>query len=110
MTDADRGLKGYVTLEDVVALKKQKKKDLTPILIDDVYTTGPETAVYDLLGTAMSTRLPIAVIDDEGRLRGIVERAAVIAEVNKNVDEEQTPTVLSEVNDEGDTANQSKEN
>ncbi len=110
VTDADRGLKGYVTLEDVVALKKQKKKDLTPILIDDVYTTGPETAVYDLLGTAMSTRLPIAVIDDEGRLRGIVERAAVIAEVNKNVDEEQTPTVLSEVNDEGDTANQSKEN
>lgn len=97
VTDADRSLKGYVTLDDVVQLKKQKKKDLTEILIDEVYTTNPGVAVCDLLGTAMSTRIPIAVIDDDNRFRGVVDRTSVIAEVTKNIDDELSPTILSEV-------------
>lgn len=97
VTDADRSLKGYITLDDVVQLRKQKKKDLTEILIDDVYTTNPGVAVCDLLGTAMSTRIPIAVIDEDNHFCGVVDRTAVIAEVNKNIDVELSPTILSEV-------------
>lgn len=104
ITDSDRCLKGYVTLEDVVALKKKMQKDLSSILVDNVYTTSPETAIYDLLGTAMSTNLPIAVINEENKLLGVVDRTAVIAEVNKNVNKDQMPTVLSEIIEETEEA------
>lgn len=107
--DSNRRLQGIVTIDDVVELKKKKRKDLSSIILDDVYTTSDNTAVSDLLGTAIITRVPIAVIDDEGRLKGVVDRAAIITEVNKNVDEELTPTVLSEVNEEFSYADELKE-
>lgn len=96
--DQNRTLLGRVTIDDAVELRKKKQKDLSSIVVDDVYTAWESTAVSDLLGTAMSTRIPIAVIDENRRFYGVVDRAAIITEVNKNVDEELTPTVLSEVN------------
>ncbi|AHC16767.1 quaternary amine ABC transporter ATP-binding protein [Salinispira pacifica] len=97
VVDSERVLQGIVSVEDAVELKKQKKKDLTEILTHNVYTAGPETAVSDLLATALESRFPIAVIGDDNKFHGIVDRAAIIAEVTNDDEEAETPTVLSEV-------------
>lgn len=101
VVDGDRVLQGILSIDDAVNLKKEKKRDLSEIVKNDVYTTLPETAVSDLLATALETRYPIAVIDAEGVFHGIVDRSAIIREVNEGVEDEAvTPTVLSEVQDE----------
>ena len=97
VTDGDRKLKGIVTIDDAAKLAKQNSKDLTPIISDRVFTTSADTAISDLLGTAMTTQYPIAVIDEENVFHGVVDRGAILAEVNVGSDDGATPTRLSEV-------------
>lgn len=83
VTDQERRLKGIVTIDDAVALRKKGEKDLQKIINDDVYTTTPLTPIAELLTTAIKSRYPIAMIDENGRFHGAVSRAAIISEVNK---------------------------
>ncbi len=83
VTDSERRLKGIVTVDAAIELQKKGEKDLAPAIIDDVYTTSPTTPISDLLTTAIKTRYPIALIDEEGRFHGAVSRAAIITEVAK---------------------------
>jgi glycine betaine/proline transport system ATP-binding protein len=96
VVDSERHLRGIVRIDDTVKLQKQGKKDLHPILKEDVYTTYQSTAISDLLSTAFSTQYPLAVIDENNVLLGIVDRASIIAEVGGEEDEEATPVILSE--------------
>lgn len=100
VTDSDRHLKGLVTIDEALQLQKRKEKDLSSIIVDDVYTTSPSTPISDLLTTAIKTRYPIAIIDEDGVFQGAVSRAAIIAEVGKGNDESAAPIPLSEMNDE----------
>jgi glycine betaine/proline transport system ATP-binding protein len=72
-------------------------QDIGSVIIDNVYTTTPNTQVSDLLTTAMQTRYPIAIIDEDGTFLGAVSRAAIIAEVGKGTDDANTPSPLNEV-------------
>ncbi len=108
VTDSDRKLQGIVTIDDAAKLAKKNEKDLTPIISDRVFTTSADTAISDLLGTAMTAKYPIAVIDDDNVFHGVVDRGAILAEVNVGVDEDATPTRLSEVNQQQSEEEQSK--
>ncbi len=99
VTDHERQLKGIVTIDDVSKLRKEGKKDIGSVIKDDVYTTTMTTPISDLLSTAIATKYPIAILDDEGRFQGAVSRAAIIAEVSKDRDDEAAPVVLSELQD-----------
>jgi glycine betaine/proline transport system ATP-binding protein len=96
VVDSQRRLRGMVRIDDTVKLQKQGKKDLHPVLIENIYTTYANTAISDLLTAAMSSPYPLAVIDEENRLLGIVDRATIIAEVGGEEDEESSPVILSE--------------
>jgi glycine betaine/proline transport system ATP-binding protein len=99
VTDSDRRLKGVVTIDAASELRKKGEKDLGPAIIEDVYTTSPETSVSELLTTAIKTSYPIAMIDEAGRFHGAVSRAAIIAEMNKGYEgnEFEAPMTLSEL-------------
>ncbi|MFA7565391.1 MAG: glycine betaine/L-proline ABC transporter ATP-binding protein [Alkalispirochaeta sp.] len=97
VTDQQRRLKGIVRIDDLVELKKKGMQDIGSVIIDNVYTTTPNTQVSDLLTTAMQTRYPIAIIDEDGTFLGAVSRAAIIAEVGKGTDDANTPSPLNEV-------------
>lgn len=103
VTDHERHLKGIVTLDDAIALQKKGEKDVGPVIINDVYTTSPATPISDLLTTAIKTRYPIALIDDEGRFHGAVSRAAIITEVSKGYEgaEVEVPQTLGELQENG---------
>ncbi len=101
VTDSDRRLKGIVTIDDALELQKRKERDISTIIVDDVYTTTPSTPISDLLTTAIKTRYPIAIIDEDGVFQGAVSRAAIIAEVGKGNDDTAAPVPLSEIGDSG---------
>src|SRR6056297_2243405 len=107
VTDAERHLKGIVTIDAAVDLQKRGEQDLGPVIIDDVYTTSPTTPISDLLTTAIKTKYPIALVDEEGRFHGAVSRAAIITEVAKGYEgtDVEEPLTLSEIQEaasEGD--------
>ncbi|HKJ86314.1 MAG TPA: glycine betaine/L-proline ABC transporter ATP-binding protein [Spirochaetia bacterium] len=99
VTDAERHLKGIVTIDAAVDLQKRGEQDLGPVIIDDVYTTSPTTPISDLLTTAIKTKYPIALVDEEGRFHGAVSRAAIITEVAKGYEgtDVEEPLTLSEI-------------
>lgn len=100
VTDSDRRLKGIVTIDDAIRLQKEGENDIASIIKDGVYTTSPGTAISDLLTTAIETRYPIAMVDEDGIFRGAVSRAAIMAEVNKGTDDNAAPIPLTELHEE----------
>jgi glycine betaine/proline transport system ATP-binding protein len=96
VVDSERRLKGLARIDDTVKLQKEKKENLEEILETDIYTTYATTAIADLLPIALRTRYPIAVVDEEGKFKGIVDRAAIINEVSEDTDDEFTTSHYSE--------------
>ena len=48
-------------------------------MIDDYASAQPDTFLSDLAGMAAHHTVPIAVVDDSGRLLGVVPRARLLA-------------------------------
>ena len=84
VVDGEKHLKGIIRIDDVVKLQKEKKRDIESIIISKVPTTAPDTSVGDLLTYALEAKLPLAVLNKENKLLGIVDRAMIIAEVSDN--------------------------
>ena len=95
VTDHERLLRGIVKIDD--AVKARKDKSLEHILLEDaVYTVWPETPVAELLGMAMTCKYPMAVVDRQGRLLGLLDRATILAEVEMDSDQVQSLTDLQD--------------
>ncbi|ACV61435.1 glycine betaine/L-proline ABC transporter, ATPase subunit [Desulfofarcimen acetoxidans DSM 771] len=74
----DRKLVGLVVADD--ALKAtQEKRDFSNIIIEDVPTVAPDTPINDLMSLVAESKYPIAVINEDRRLLGIIVRGAVLA-------------------------------
>lgn len=78
VVDDYRKLEGIVTIDDAVEAVKNKKK-LSDILKQDYFTTDPETYIQDLIPKAVETKYPIAVIDHNKKLLGIIVRVSVLS-------------------------------
>ena len=112
VTDHNRVLRGIVNIDD--AVKARKDKTLEGILLEDeVYTVWPETPLSELMGQAMTCRYPMAVVDHDGRLIGLLDRATILAEVEVESDQVQTLTELQQSQDDegesGETPTQEQE-
>jgi glycine betaine/proline transport system ATP-binding protein len=53
--------------------------NLDAIVNTEYARVAPETALTDLFELAVESPLPIAVVDDEGRLLGVVPRVTLLA-------------------------------
>ena len=79
IVDRDRRLAGIVTMDDAVEAANKKSSSLEGILVSDIPTAAPQDTLDDLLPNATSSKFPIAVIDENRRLLGVLPRAAVLA-------------------------------
>lgn len=86
VVDESRKLKGLVTIDDAVKLHKEGKKEFEESMIkDDLSTTLMENPIAKLLTIAIQTKYPIPVIDEDRKLKGIVDRASILAEIDLNL-------------------------
>ncbi|MCK8816658.1 glycine betaine/L-proline ABC transporter ATP-binding protein [Natroniella sulfidigena] len=76
-------LKGIVKMEDVVTAINQGKEDLSG-LIQEVSTVGPEENIDSLFAQMAELDIPLPVLDDQGRLLGIVIKSNVLANLAGN--------------------------
>ena len=77
--DRNQHLLGYLSAEDAYELVSRQERNLDEFMQTQVPVVSPETSLYDLLDTMAHTPIPIAVVDDQGQLRGTLVRGSVIA-------------------------------
>lgn len=76
--DQERRLQGLVTIDDAIKALKEHRQ-IKDILQHTYSTTGPETYMNELIQIATETKYPIAVINDEQKLLGIIARVTVLS-------------------------------
>lgn len=84
--DASGRLRGIVTADDAVAAAKAGVSSVSEIISSDVATTGPHEPLRGLIDLAASERYPIAVLDDDRRLLGVVARVSLLRGLASDVD------------------------
>ncbi len=78
VVDKGKILKGIISADDAVEAI-QNDIPLKDIIIEDVPLSSPDVPVIDLMPVIADSRFPIAVIDEDRRLLGIVVRGAVLS-------------------------------
>ncbi|MFJ3385776.1 MULTISPECIES: glycine betaine/L-proline ABC transporter ATP-binding protein [unclassified Curtobacterium] len=79
VTGRGRKLEGWVRDRHVMRQVKAGDTNLDAIVNAEYAQVAPETALTDLFELAVESPLPIAVVDDEGRLLGVVPRVTLLA-------------------------------
>jgi glycine betaine/proline transport system ATP-binding protein len=75
----DRKLTGVVRDQDAMRLLRRGDTDLASIITDDFASVGVDTSLAELFVPAVESPLPLAVIDERGRLLGVVPRVTLLA-------------------------------
>jgi glycine betaine/proline transport system ATP-binding protein len=76
--DSNMIYKGIVSIDGAVRANKENTK-LFDSIIKEVLTVNEDTLISEILPIAAETKYPIAVIDDDGMLKGIVTKASVLS-------------------------------
>ncbi|GAA4699411.1 glycine betaine/L-proline ABC transporter ATP-binding protein [Pseudonocardia yuanmonensis] len=80
VVDDDRRILGVVHDEWLGQAAASGRERIDPGALDDGFaTTGPDRPLIEILGRLGRHAVPLAVVDDRGRLLGVVPRAAVLA-------------------------------
>ncbi|MGG4546442.1 glycine betaine/L-proline ABC transporter ATP-binding protein ProV [Rossellomorea marisflavi] len=77
VVDSKQKLLGAVTIEAASAAVKNQQT-LQDILITDIESLKPETLLVDMFEQVATASLPLPVVTEEGRLRGVIVRGAVL--------------------------------
>lgn len=78
VVDGKMKLSGILTLSDAVRAKKEGLT-LSDVMVQDIATTSPDVLVEDIMPLAAEASYPLAVVDDDHRLLGIVTKASVLS-------------------------------
>jgi glycine betaine/proline transport system ATP-binding protein len=77
VVDKQQKLLGYVTADQATEAAKEEKS-IDEVLTRDIPTVTPETLLSDLFEPMASAWAPLAVVNETGRLKGIIVRGAVM--------------------------------
>ncbi len=87
LVDSERKLHGYLKAEEVAeevkkkSVDEEKKPDSS--LIHTPETVHPDTQLTEVIELYSESAGPIAVVDDNNKLRGVIVRGAIIAALSK---------------------------
>ncbi|HEX7064771.1 MAG TPA: glycine betaine/L-proline ABC transporter ATP-binding protein [Bacillales bacterium] len=81
--DKKRKLLGYITADQASEAVKEKKS-IEDVLTRNIPSVSPDTLLIDLFEPMATAYAPLAVVDEEGRLKGIVVRGAVMGALAGN--------------------------
>lgn len=79
----ERRLIGLVLAEDALNAIENKKDDLEEILQRDIPTVLPDTPLQDIFTLLSGKSLPLAVVNEEKKLLGVIVRGSVMAKLAK---------------------------
>lgn len=83
VVDKKKKLLGYVTADQAAEATKEKT-GLEDVLTQNIPVVHPDTLLADLFEPMTNAKAPLSVVDDSGRLVGIVVRGSVIGALAGN--------------------------
>lgn len=86
--DENKTLKGYVTADDAADAVEANNTSLESIVQTGVPTVGKDALINDLYDIIHDTKTPVAVVDKNERVLGIVVRSFVLGALAKDSAEE----------------------
>ena len=72
VVNKEKVLQGIITIDSAIDALKKGETDINNLLIQDVEKTDPDTPLVDLLPVAVHAKYPIAVVNEQQRLLGII--------------------------------------
>lgn len=73
-------LHGILTIDDAIRARKEGL-NIEDVIVRDILTTSPDALLSDIMSLAVEARFPIAVIDDDGSLKGIIAKSQVLSSI-----------------------------
>lgn len=86
VVDPEERIKGIVTIDDAIKGRSQKKK-IEDIMRDNIQIVHKSEYVSDLIPKAVDSKFPLAVVDDEDKLVGLILRVHVLSGLISEEDE-----------------------
>jgi glycine betaine/proline transport system ATP-binding protein len=80
--DADGRLLGVVTDTNLSAAISRGQGDLADSVTDDYHSVRPDSVIGDFMHLAGRQVVPVTVVDADGRLAGVVPRAAILSSLS----------------------------
>lgn len=84
IVNRSKELVGAITAEQASRALKNGEDDLSACMNEEVITVNPDTPLQDLFEDASNATIPMAVVDDNGRLRGVIVRGAILGALSRN--------------------------
>jgi len=79
VTDRAGHLQGYVQAEEASDLVDKGIRELDSIIRHNMPTASPDTMLAEIMDTLAYCKVPVAVIDEQRKLKGVLVRGSVIA-------------------------------
>ncbi|MDK2822446.1 MAG: glycine betaine/proline transport system ATP-binding protein [Clostridia bacterium] len=79
VVNREHQVEGVVLAEAAVEASKRGEKDLTNIIEKDIRMVKPDTPINDLFSLMTDIRYPLAVVDDNRKLLGVIVRGSILA-------------------------------
>lgn len=89
VVNRERVLDGIVLAEDAHRAIKERKENLTDIIISDVPSVRPDTSIKDVIPVIADSPLPVAVTRDDGKFVGILVKGTVLAGMARKGEEDE---------------------
>lgn len=84
VVDRERHLKGIITAETALEARNAGVQSLLELELSQGPVVKENVPVLDTLGAMAESKLPMAVVDDENRLMGIIVRGSILAALAGN--------------------------
>lgn len=78
LVDRDRTLRGVLRDSDVLAAQRSGGSSLAELTRDDVTPVSIDAPLADIFAPSAETPLPVPVVDDRGRLVGVIPRVTLL--------------------------------
>lgn len=86
VTSRERKLLGLVEVDAADQATKEGKQDISSVWHQDFACVGPDEPLHNLFAMFSEKSFPIAVVDEDKRLLGVVVKGAVLAELAESGD------------------------
>jgi len=86
----ERHLEGLVTAEDAAEAARRGDKTLEGILRRDIVKVSPDTPAIELFPLLAEQSFPVAVVDADNRLKGVVIKGSLLAGIAATLQTEET--------------------
>ena len=88
VVNKDYQVQGVVMADAAAELASRGGKDLDEIIIRDIPKVAPDTPINELYPLFEGISFPLAVVNDEDRLQGVIVRGSILAGLARRRDEE----------------------